>query len=250
MQEETLTNLGLTPEETSVYMSLLENGTQSAIGLGKTSKVKRTYVYKVVQGLIQKGLVSQGKQGRTTVFSPLSPDHLLSLAEEKKQKVVASERMLESILPELKSKFLVRDERPTITYYEGVAGLKKAYLDLLKVGKPISALVQTSKVEPELYNWLTSDFVKQRIDLQIPVRSIVASGDKTQAYVDKNEQELRETKVIPYRDFPLDHEIDIYGDKVSILNNKAGEALLAVIIENKIIAKTFQSWFELTWSKI
>lgn len=248
--EETLTKLGLKREEIEVYLSLLANGAQSATQIAESTSVKRTYVYNIASDLVEKGLVSEAKRGKITTFEPNSPDLLVSLAEKRKIEANQAQIGLESILGTLKAQYGAVEAKPVVAYYEGVDGVKKAYLDLIKEGKPISAIVQTSQVEPELYNWLTGRFVKQRIEAGVSVRAIVSHGEKTKAYIDKNEAELRETKMVSLQDPGFEHEIDIYGDKISIINNKAGEKLLAIIIENKLVAQTFRAWFELTWKGV
>lgn len=250
MITEILTSLGLTPEQVEIYESLLTNGFQTAAQLGKSTKVQRTYVYPVAKELVVKGLVAMDKKGRTTVFIPQSPDHLLTQAEEVKTKAIQAQKALEGILPSLKSKYQAIETKPVVTYYEGVEGIKKVYLDTIKEKQPILALVETSKVEQEIYNWVTKDYLKLRVENQIPVQAIVASGPKTAAYVGRDEKELRETKIIPSDKYPFEHEINIYGSKVAILNHRRGSPLIGIIIDNPVIAKTFRSWFALTWESL
>lgn len=250
MIPEVLVNLGLSPEETDIYLSLINSGPQSAGQLAKSTKVKRTYIYSVSAGLIKKGLISQTKKGKTTVFSAMSPDKLSSLVETKRQLIEQAENTLESIMPSLKEKFEAVDTRPVVTYYEGVEGIKKVYRDTLKEKREILALVETSEVDPNVYGWVTKEYVKQRVKNDIKVRAIASSGSKTAIYTGLNKEELRETKVVSSEKFPFKNEINIYGNKIAIINHKKGERLMGVIIDNKSVAETFRSWFELTWTKI
>lgn len=248
--EETLQQIGLSPEETEIYLTLLNKGSLSAAQIGSFTKVKRTYVYKIVEGLMQKGLVSQNKESRTTVFAPNSPDHLLTLANKKKEQAENAHNQLEAYLGNLRVLFGAVDSKPTVQYFEGIEGIKKVYLDTLKHSGPLLALVETSSVHPEIYNWVTEKYVYKRVEAGIEVKAIVSTGEKTENYVEKNKEELRETKVIPSRQYPFKHELNIYGDKVAILNHNKDSELLGIIIENKLIAETFKAWFELTWGGI
>lgn len=247
MDIKTLTNIGLSEEEAKIYYCLLENGELQAAKIATKTGIKRTYTYSLVKQLKKKGLVEISPSKKTQAFKAVSPDHLVPILEEKRLLLSVAQKNLEEMLPKLKDKYFASQDRPIITFLEGIEGVKRAYLDLLEVGEPISALVQTSQVDPELYKWLTSEFVEKRIKLKIPVRSIVTSGKKTEDYINKNEKEFRETKEVSSDMFPFEHEIDVYGNKVSILNNKDGEKLSAIIIENPLVAKTFKAWFELAW---
>ena len=247
---EILTKIGLSKDEVEIYLSLLELGAQSASSLASNTKVKRTYTYRIARGLADKGLITEAKRGRATVFEPNSPDHLANLAEAKKLEAEQAQSSLESILGSLGSKFRTIESKPVVSYFEGVAGLKKVYNDTLKDKAPILALVETSKVEDEIYKWVTTKYAQARIKANIPVKAIVASGQKTSTYIGRNETELRETKVVSDEKYPIEHEINIYENKVAIINHRKDTKLMGIIIDNNIIAKTFKSWFELTWDNI
>lgn len=180
----------------------------------------------------------------------MSPDKLLTLASLEKQKADQAEQTLEAILPNLKTKYEVIDNKPVVTYYEGVEGIKKVYMDTIKEGKEMWSLVETSEVDPAIYEWLTTTYVVDRVKKDIKVKAIVASGSKTKIYTGLNEKELRETKVISSDKFPFENEINIYGNKMAIVNYRKGTKLLGVIIDNPILVNTFRSWFNLTWQSI
>lgn len=249
MIPEILQNLGLTPEETDFYLSLLNNGQQSASQLAKSTKIKRTYIYSVSVGLIKKGLVSQNKKGRATVFAPQSPDKLLSLVQTKKQAIESAESSLEGILPSLKTKFQVTDSKPIVTYFEGVEGVKKVYLDTLKETKDIYAFMQNADVG-EFRDWLKDVYLKQRVKKGIGAKVILASGPLAQKYKAEDKQHLRQTKIVSAKDYPFRVEVNIYGDKLAIMNYQKEGSPVGIIIENGAIAKTMLAFFELTWAKL
>lgn len=250
MTNQILINTGLSPEQSEVYLSLIEHGSQTATSLAKTTKVKRTYVYKICQELAHQNLIAVEQKGRTTFFNPLSPNIILNKLSEKKSQIESAEIGLQNLLPSLLSKFRLIDEKPVITYYEGVEGIKKVYLDTLFENKPILALVETTKVHSEIYDWVTKVYAPKRVAQQITVKALVASGAKTNSYTQLDQAELRQTKLISSHDFPFEHEINIYGDKIAIINHHKNGPLIGIIIDNPQIATTFRSWFNLTWDKL
>ncbi len=248
--EDLLQNLNLSADQTAVYLSLLRHGSQSAGDLAKTTKVKRTYVYSVCKELIKLGLVKIGQVGKTTAFTANSPDLLLNLSEQQQLAVRIAKTNLENVLPELQNLFRLTETKPVIRYFEGLDGVKKTYLDTIKTGQPLLSIVETSKVDQNVYDWVTTDYVKARIKANISVRAIVASGEKTEIYTSLDEKELRASKIVPKQKFPFENEIIVYGEKVAIVKHKRGTKLLGIIIDNAEIATTFRSWFELTWVKL
>lgn len=250
MTNQTLINAGFSPEQSEIYLSLLEHGPQTAISLAKTTKVKRTYVYKICQELANQNYIIVEQKGHTTIFSPLSPNIIINKLSEKKNQIESAEIGINNLLPSLLSKFRLIDKKPIITYYEGIEGIKKVYLDTLSENKPILALVETSKVNPEIYQWVTNIYAPNRIKQQISVKAIVTTGSKTKKYTELNNTELRQTKTISSDQFPFEHEVNIYGNKLAIINHNKNGPLIGIIIENTQIATTFRSWFNLTWSKL
>ena len=242
--------LGLSPEKATLYLTLLNNGPQTAISLAKLSGIKRTYVYHLSQELAKENLIKLTQKGRTTFFSALSPDTLLARAQERQSQARLAMAGLEAALPDLQSKYRLSDTRPVVSYFEGVEGVKKVYRDSLTSKTPILALVETSEVEPNVYKWVTTEYVQDRIAAKIPVQAIVTTGDLTTTYTKKDEAELRETKTISSKEFPFEQEINIYDDKVAIINHKSGSKLLGIIISDPTITNTFRSWFHLTWAKL
>lgn len=250
MNNQTLINAGFSPEQSEIYLSLLDHGPQTAISLAKTTKVKRTYVYKICQELANQNFITIEQKGRTTFFSPLSPNIIINKLSEKKSQIESAEIGINNLLPSLLSKYRLIDQKPVITYYEGIEGIKKVYLDTLTENKPILALVETTKVHPEIYKWVTSVYAPKRVEQQMSVKAIVTTGQKTDKYTQLNRAELRETKIIDSKDFPFEHEINIYGNKVAIIDHNAKDPLIGIIIDSLQISTTFRSWFNLTWSKL
>lgn len=248
MDQEALINLGLSKEEADIYLSLLNKGGQGASELSKSTKVKRTYIYSVSASLIKKGLISQSKNGKTTVFNPMSPDKLLTLASQEKQKAEQSEQTLEAILPNLKTKYEVFDQKPVVTHYEGEAGIIKANLAVLAEKKEILAYLVINKSIDKQMEEFWDKYYTMRVSSNIHVRAITPNTKEGIEYQKRDKEELRETKLIPKDRFPLAIEKNIVGNKVVFFSVREG-VLIATIIENKEIADTERAIFELAWSQ-
>jgi len=81
-------------------------------------------------------------------------------------------------------------------------------------------------------------------------RTIINSGSWTEGYVTEDPKELRESRNVTQEDFGFQNEVNIYGDKVAIINSTKDEKLIGILINNPLIAATLRGWFELTWSKL
>lgn len=243
---DTLKNIGLTSEQADIYLSLLSHGAQSAGQLAKSTKVQRTYIYKICQELIKKGLISQKKKARGTTFTPLSPDYLLSIAQEQKAKILEAQTSLEEVLPQLKDKFTSIEDKPIVKVFEGEDGIKKANLLVLAEKKEIlTYLVINKEIDKKL-----ADFWKKYYDIRIRdkifVRAITPNTPEGIEYKNNDSKQLRITRLIPSDQFEFTIEKNIVGNKVAFFSIQ-GNKLVSTIIENKAIADTEKAIFELVW---
>lgn len=238
-----LETIGLTQKEADLYELLLESGEVSIGALIKLSKLKRATVYKSLYSLETKGLITKRTFQKKLHVKPESPSKLITLSEKQIHAVERAQASLHSLLPQMTQTFISTVEKPVVTVYEGVEGLKKIYEDTLAEGMPIYAALSTENVDPELFKWVTTVYTRKRIAAKIPVQVIVSSGGWAEEYTRRNKKELRETYLVSKEKFPFQHEIDIYGDKVAYIDFKKGGSLIGVVIHHPGMTRTtFALW--------
>lgn len=239
--------IGLTATEARLYELLLKLGEVSAGRLIAETSLKRPTVYKSLYTLERKGLVKKQEKGKIIHFRPEPPTSLLSLAEEQYKTLERAKKDLQSLLPQLTSTYTLAVEKPVMRLFEGVDGLKDIYEDTLTEAKPIYAVLQTAEVEPHLYKWLTTTYVKKRAKLGISAQVIVASGKWSKDYITRDKEEGRATRMVPSETFPFQHEVLIYGPKVGFVHYKKNDALIGIILHHPQIAVTMKAMFDLAW---
>jgi sugar-specific transcriptional regulator TrmB len=239
--------LGLTAKEADIYELLLKRGEIETAPIIRELNLKRATAYKSLYALEKKGLVTKRDIGKITHFRPEPPTKLLAYAEEQVQKQARAKADLQSLIPSLTGAYLLAVEKPIVSTFEGIKGLQDIYEDTLREGKEIKAVLQTEEVEPTMYEWLNTYYVKKRAKLKIPAKVIVSSGKWADEYANRNENSKRETIMVPNTLFPFKHEVDIYGNKVAFINYKKGEALIGVVITHPQVADTMRAWFDLAW---
>lgn len=133
-----------------------------------------------------------------------------------------------------------------VTFYEGVEGIKEVYKDTLTATTYLHSIVQPSEVEPELYKWLTTEYVKERVKKGVQAYVVVSTDNKDDAlqdYLSKSRDELRITHVINPVGHPFENEIIIYDDKVAFIQYNPKYSLSAILIKHKPIANTMRAMF-------
>ncbi len=247
MKNSILETIGLSEKEATLYELLLESGEKPAGVLAARAHMKRASAYHALYGLQEKGLVSSREKGKKIHFRLEPPDRLVAMADREAHRREQAKNDLLAMIPAYMSAYVLSVEKPIVTMFEGVKGLKEIYQDTLREKKPIYAVLTTAVVEPELFRWLTTSYGKIRAQKNIKAQVIVSSGTWVKEYEQKNSEELRETIQVPHSLFPFQHEVDIYGNKVAFINYKKGEPLIGVVIHNEQIAKTMKAWFDLAW---
>lgn len=245
MNNDILINLGLSNEEAEIYLALLDKGELSAGELAKSTKVKRTYIYSVAAGLIKKGLISQTKKGKATVFVPLSPDKLLTLAEEKKQKAAQAEQTLEAILPTIKQKYLSIESKPLISSYEGISGLKKVYRDVLETKENILLFRSIYDDKRTDIDGVVTKQIEDQVKLGIETKTITPLESATkETFLNIDPERLVERRIVT-TNFNLPAQIIIYGSKIALISLK--KEIVATTIDNEDITESFKQIFNLLW---
>ena len=143
---------GLTSKETILYETLLKEGEKTPAELSKQLDIKRPTVYKCLNELKEKGLVEISTSKSQLTYSPAPPTKLYEYFKTKAVEQDKIQDTLHSMLPELMQNYIIAVEKPIITTFAGIEGLKSIYDDMLDENKPIYAALTTAEIEPELFD--------------------------------------------------------------------------------------------------
>lgn len=229
--KEQLQEAGLTGNESTLYLTLLDLGPSNAGLISRKSGLHRRVVYDTLEMLIQKGLVGYILRNNVRLYQASHPKRLVELLEEKEQGV--GEVM--GNLIELYTKTKERDET---LFYKGKNGLKTVFEDQLAVGKELLIIGGSSEAYtlfPFYFTW----YDRRRKAQKMPVRMIVARGTELPRLP------LATVRILPEKyGSPL--AVNIYGKKVVLLLWDK-EQPLAIVIKNERIAEGYRKYFELIW---
>ncbi len=239
-----LTTLGFSEKETAVYLALLELGKRTVSPIARKAGINRTTTYDILGSLINKGLVSVSGKEPLQEFIAESPNMILNLMEKEVEKTTALKQTAESIIPELKSLHNVGN-RPKIRFYEGVEGLKQVYEDTLTSHETIRAYANVEDTEITLPGYFPK-YYQRRSAKGIRIRAIFPDNLMARNRQSHDQEESRETVIIPKDKYFFSPEINIYDNKVMIASWKEK---LGITIESKEIAEAMKSIFELAWAE-
>ena len=241
MSIETLKQLGLSDNETKVYLAALELGQATVQELGKKSGVKRTTVYTAIDGLKEKGIISQIKKGAKTFLQAESPEILSQMADRRAQ-------MFKDSLPELKSIYNIAGAKPKVRFYEGQEGYLSVYGNILKEKpKELLAIASYENFKKHIDDQFEESWTQKRIKQGVFLRWLDFKTPSVQARVSEGKKGLREIRFLP-KEFYFSATMFIYNEKVIMVSGKQKE-FLAVVIESAEFSQMQKQLFNLLWQQ-
>lgn len=232
-------SLGLTENESKIYMTLLDLGTSQAGNITEKSGIHRRNVYDSLSRLMEKGLISFVTVNNKKMFSPVNPRRFLEIIDEKKFELDNVKSEFNKIMPELelRTKF---QEKHDVRFFKGVEGLKTVFEDIIRTGKDYVGYGPGHQLEKILKHYFRH-YVNSRIKAKIRLKLIY--DEVSRHTVKKNP--LSEIRYIPDQ-YSSRAALRIYGDKVALLLLTEEEPL-AIVIKNKAIADGYRKYFEVMW---
>lgn len=242
MDIELLEKIGLTHNESVVYLTLIKLGTSKTGQILKVSNLNSGKIYEILESLKTKGLAGESIVNKVRYFSAAHPSQLLEYLKKKKEEISQEEREIASFLPELEKHKNVNLEASRAITYTGLKGIKTAAdeaLDSMKHGEEILAMGVTEKKDKR-FNTFWQGWSERRVVKKINAKHIFSEkGDYSKAFAKMNHTEVRILEGIT----PV--TIDIFGDKVLILNYN--EPFSCTMIYDKNTAASFKNFFYQLW---
>lgn len=245
MFNEVLTRAGLSEDEALVYETLLLHGPQSVGTQLPRVSIKRGLLYKVLDRLIQRGLVTEKISKKRAIFVAQPPDTLLKIIEDQESELRKTRENFVRALPEMKAKYVISTERPVIQFFEGTEGLRKIYEDKLLPGTPTHHFIRPLRAnvyEHAFGRWFVH-YLERRAKLGITTYAL--TGDDADANHDPKidaQRKVVRTWLRP-QDYTTPIEIACYRDKVAIISY--GKEIFGIVIESQHFSKAIKDLFSL-----
>lgn len=241
-----LKNLGLSDNESKVYLAMLELGPATVLEISAKAGVNRPTTYVQIESLKKMGLASTQVKGKKQLFIAESPDQLEFIIEREKRELEQKKEELEKLLPELTALFNVSSDKPQVRFFEGKEGLMKMQDEFLKTKAEEVLSFSTDEIL-KVFPAHPQDYTPRRVKKGIRARLIYTSG-KGPILGEHDQKMLRDAKYVSPQEFPFKSDIAIYDDNISIsaLEGK----LVGIIITHRALADSFKALFELLWSRL
>ncbi len=236
MDTQILEDIGLTNAEIKVYLALLELGTSTAGPILDKTSLQNSVVHMTLNKLIEKGLVSFIKEGKRNHYQATNPKHIIEYINEKREK-------FESILPELLTKQKLSKEKPEVTTFRNIKGIKELLYELLEAGGTEHHTLGSTNRSLMMGDEWWINYHKKRVSKGIKAKLIFNESLKYwKAEKRYTKAEVRYTKM----GFEPLTETIIRYNKIGIIiwTDKP----IGILIYNKIAAESYDKFFEFMWN--
>ena len=234
--KETLMELGLTGNETEVYLVLLQHQPHSANMLAQKSGLHRQAVYDALDRLVEKGFAHFVNQNGTRNFSAMKPGHILEYLQEK-------EGRLRAALPALNALTAQTDDETQVEVWKGSRIIRSLYRDIVEEIQRTRGPVLLSGAVEKMFEEEDRIALRQHLarlhELGCAERVLVEKGDTH--FVEGSQTRYRWVEKESFNPTP----IFIYGDKTAML--VWGNPRYAIIIKSRAVAETHRRQFNALW---
>lgn len=245
--ENSLVELGLSPDQARVYSVLLDGGLVLGKYVVSKSELKKGLVYKVLDQLISIGLVEKKDRGsRAALFSPAHPRVLQKFIDNQKQKLKLVEENLDSAMGSMISKYNLLSGKPNVQFFEGEEAVKKIIGDYPENDKEIRQWIDMDVALKEIKTEV-KEYLDKRIKRGISKRMILPKNQTNVGYI-KEGSEMTEFRL--QEDIKtLPTAIQVYDNTLVMLTLEKDKKI-GLLIEDSAIANTMKVLFDSTWSRL
>ena len=241
---ETLQEIGLTRNESIIYLTLLQTGQTRTGPLLSAAKLNSGRIYETLDMLKSKGLVSESLIDGVRQFTAAPPGQLREWIAYRKQDLQEDEARLEAILPTLANlRKATSSEVKTSTYF-GIRGLRAALADAsdgLQEGEEIIAMGLTSRKD-ERYNNLLRTWTERIGRRNIRFRYLFTVRGEHYRMTKR----IGKPDAIRVLEGITPAAIDVFGDRTIMLFNYEEESF--IVIHSPATARSVRTFFEQLWA--
>lgn len=251
---EKLEKVGLSEKEAAVYVTLLETGGAFPSKVAEITKLNRTTIYKILDTLSVRGLVSEIEKRNKLFYQAEHPRNIRRYAHSRITMAQRELEGVEGVFPVLEGLYVNAANKPIVRFFEGPEEVLQVYEDHVAGDTPYEMLAFSNTAD--LMQFLSEDFrekyIKRKEKVGITTRAILPDAEvdinyNESIYAKFPKKIWPNLKHVSRKVFPYKSDLTIYGkNKVSIINFNEPQ-FAATIIEDQVVHDMMTMIFELSW---
>lgn len=240
---------GLDSEESQIYLDLLEKKVSTALKISRSSHVGRTKVYRILDKLIEKELVTQQLDNSGFKFVANDPSQIELLLSKQEGELTSLRHSLPQIIDSLKSISGSGVPGSKIFYYQGQRGLSQVNWNLLNAkGEFLSYEISTAEAYLPVAE---AEKLRQAlVDKKIMTKTITNNKhykviSEIKDYMDK----FCQIKFVEKETLNIEADIFIYNDVFAMCHYLGNKDVFCFEMHNQQLADMQREIFQNLWKQ-
>lgn len=245
-----LQNLGLSENESEIYLYLLSKKNESVLDISRSTKISRAQVYRSLDSLSGQGLVSVEGRLNKRKFEALSIKNLEQIVSQKKAHIDLMQDSLNVLFNNYSDLFASKDSGIKVVHYKGYEGLKTITWNSTKAND----VFRIFELNQDMTGFTDFDFAeKVRMEfVKNDLKELRQITNLKRILPWTNIEELVEIVEFRYLNpslLTMSAEIIVYNDVVAMYSLKNKE-LVGIEIYNEQLADMQKKTFDYIWSQL
>lgn len=237
-----LTDIGFTPREAQMYLTLLERGPSTVQEIARHAKLGRAGLYLTMDALLDKGFIQKRVvKGRAVLVA--------SAITDIKDWVDRRNKDFARALPSLSALNKNQLKLPHIEFFSGSDGFRLLWQRLFASKCKEYCIITDAEHMLGFVNenYISGPIIQEKKRRGITSRQLIVRSEYAKKIIAKDAQENRQTRVLPhFHKVPM--TTIIYGSTVALIS-PLRENLL-VLVESESFAQSQKSLFEVLWENL
>jgi sugar-specific transcriptional regulator TrmB len=254
---EIFEKLGLSSEESQIMQSIIKNGPQTILQISRTTNIKRTNVYRIVEQLESNGYVFKKVGNGSNTYAPLSLLYLNQKIEEKEAEAKSLQSLFKLSKNDLQQYYSRNINNIGANYYNGSEEVKQLIWNSLSTNnKEIKSFgyrsLKTAVGMKFMAQWWNESIMRGITHIMIAnpetyIEKKNADKDEKIKYI-KSPANQFQKRVLPITDLEITTETFIYNNTYSIIQ-WSDDDVFGVEIINDSIRRQEEQVFDFLWKK-
>lgn len=240
--EKVLLELGLTENESSLYLCLLKLPNQTANELADSLELKRPNVYRILDNLIELGL-AQYLENPVRKYRTTEPQILQSLVKNKQLELKKAASSLAAAMPDFRSQYSLSLDKPGVFHMAGSEGFERSLLDSVRSSTEVLLIASNDVPSDEDTLKRFRELLIERKNNGVATRAIFHHCNYEQRI--KQEFNDRGMEVRFIGTSPFKGEVVLYEDNAVF--SVYDPSIIVTVVTNKHITDTMKTIFEQLW---
>jgi len=241
-----LEKFGLSDKEIAVYLALLRLGPSPVRQVAGEAGVNRGTTYDILKNLKEQGLVSYYHKETHQYFVAEDPNKLYEVLKNKISNFRQLQEQLSEIVPQLRSMSTSVEEKPVVTYYDGLQGVRtilQDVLDKVSENKDLNYEVYSSASIRQYLYASFPEFSEERVKRDIKVK-VLALGSGGELFG------LDERKLLSKDSNGDPTYTIIYAGRVAMISTNPKGVPMGLIIVDAGLHRAQKIIFDKLWEKL